>query len=120
MASGSFRVLVALGVSLAVLVGCESQSGVDRSRVLDWVRSDKVKERTGATTIQLKNESGRWISISTARLTETSSGLVARAEDEILKTGFYVFPGAIRATTIEEALAIAAASEGAVYSESKR
>jgi hypothetical protein len=119
---GFFRssAVLAAVVCLSGLIGCESRPAIDRSRVLDWVQSDKVKGRTVSTTIQLKNESGRWISISTARLTETSSGLVARADDEILKTGFFVFPGAIRVTTIEEALGIAAASEGALYSESKR
>ena len=61
-----------------------------------------------------KNDDGKWISISTSVMEETKTGLMYSG-GEILKSGFLVYPGGQRVSTIEEAVRVAAKLPGADY-----
>jgi hypothetical protein len=61
-----------------------------------------------------KNDKGRWIVISTSVMEETKTGLMYSG-GEILKSGFLVYPGSQRVSTIGEAIRIAAKIPGAEY-----
>ena len=61
-----------------------------------------------------QNDDGKWISISTSVMEEAESGLVYSG-GEILKSGFLVYPGGQRVSTIEDAIRVAANLPGAEY-----
>ena len=98
--------LLALLSSLG-LISCGRQTMMDADAALNWSLSADAQGRSKAAVYSYQYPDGSWITISTARLTETASGTIYDS-GEILKTGYFVYPGSMNATTIQDAIRMAA------------
>lgn len=106
-----FLILVLLVLGMA---SCDKHAGIDRDAVLKWSTTPDVNTRSKAATWALQKEDKSWVAISTARCTETETGLLYD-NGEILRSGFIVYPGGTQVATIEEALAAASKAKGATH-----
>lgn len=98
--------LLALLSSLG-FISCGRQTMMDADAALKWSLSADAAARSKAAVYSYQRPDASWITISTARLEETASGTIYD-NGEILKTGYFVYPGSKNATTIQDAIRMAA------------
>jgi len=98
---------------------CDRSSPFDEEGALQWSKKADVQLRQKGASFMDQNDEGRWVSISTSTMVETASGLMY-SSGEILETGFFVYPGGHRVTTIEEAIQLSKEIEGANYNLSEQ
>ncbi|RYD42043.1 MAG: hypothetical protein EOP83_33195 [Verrucomicrobiaceae bacterium] len=106
--------LLLLALLTIGMVSCDKHAAEDRQAALVWSKKPEVTTRSKAATWAFQKEDKSWVSISTARCTETGTGLLYDG-GEILRTGFIVYPGATQVATMEEALVAASKLKGATY-----
>ena len=100
--------LILLALLTTALVSCDQKPpAIDREAVLKWSQSSAVVSRDNAATWAIQRADKTWVAISTALCKETEKGLIYE-DGEILRSGYYVYPGAKKVATLEEALALAA------------
>jgi len=107
--------LFLLALLTTALVSCDKKPpAIDREAALKWSQRSAVVSREKASTWTFQKADKSWVSISTARCKETDNGLIYE-DAGILRSGFYVYPGANEVSTIEDALALASEIQGARY-----
>ena len=107
--------LLLLALLTTALVSCDKKpSAIDREAVLKWSQGSAVVSRDNAATWTFQKPDKTWVSISTARCRETEKGLIYEGAG-ILRSGFYVYPGAKEVSTLEDALALVSEIQGAPY-----
>ena len=112
------RLLLIL-LMLISLSACDRASSFDEEGALQWSKKADVQLRQKGASFMDQNDEGRWVSISTATMVETASGLMYSG-GEILETGFFVYPGDHRVNTINEAIQLSKEIEGANYNPSEQ
>lgn len=102
---------------LAALLGlsaCDRSSSFDGEAAREWSQKANVQLRHEGATYMDQNDEGEWVSISTAAMEETASGLMY-SQGEVLRTGFFVYPGGHRVNTIDEAILLSMEILGVKY-----
>jgi hypothetical protein len=107
------RTLVIL-IALLSLVSCDSHRSFDSQAAVEWSKKPDVQMRKKSAIYAFQRSDGSWVSISTARQTETQSGLLYDG-GKILESGFITYPGGERAASIGEATEICSRIDGAEY-----
>ena len=105
-----------LFVLICLLASC-SRGTVPSDAVRRWAASHVVVARDRCATHSFRRPDGTWAIVSTARLDE--DGLVY-VDGEILKSGFFVYPGGARADNLDQALALLAEIETGIVDKPRR
>lgn len=106
--------LLLIALLTIALVSCDKSQSIDREGALKWSQTSAVISRDNAATWAFQKPDKTWISISTARCSETETGLLYEGAG-ILRSGFFVYPGATEVSTFGDALALASKIQGASY-----
>ena len=105
---------VSIILLLLSLASCDGRLSIDEDAALRWSKKQASQSRRTAEVYSFQRDDGLWVSIATARHTETISGLLYEGA-EILKVGYITYPGGRRVETIEEAILIGSKAKGANY-----
>jgi hypothetical protein len=90
-------------VFLFSVVSCSKESKILDSALIEWSRSSDVVSRKTAASYSCGVVGDQWIVISTAYQVESESHVMYTG-GEILKSGFFVYPGGIKVNNIQEAI----------------
>lgn len=93
----------------ATVTSCGRSNKFDAVAATNWSQTADVQMRQKACAYSFQRPDGSWVCVSTSALEESNLGFVADGSD-ILPTGYLVYPGGHKASSIEEAIRIASES----------
>ncbi len=98
-----YAIIILMAVAV---VSCSRDSGFDADAATKWSQTADVQSRKKGCAYSYRRPDGSWVAISTAALKETSSAFVSTGA-VVFATGFAVYPGDHRASSIEDAIKVA-------------
>jgi hypothetical protein len=96
------------------LLSCNRPKLFDDAAALAWSKKPEVQTRSQSASYAFQRSDGSWVSISTAKMSESETALVYSG-GEVLRTGFLTYPGGQTAASIEEAIQLCNKLAGAKY-----
>lgn len=96
---------------LLTFAACSRSKSFDADAARNWNQSADAQNRKKASSYSFQRSDSSWVCISTAVLTESSTGFIYDS-GPILKTGYLVYPGGHEAQELAEAIRIASTIPG--------
>ncbi|WP_050030942.1 hypothetical protein [Verrucomicrobium sp. BvORR034] len=88
---------------IALFGSCSKKENIDPVGAKKWSETADAQLRKKVAVYTYQRPDSSWVYISTAKLIETSSGLVAD-NVEIQDSGYFVYPGGQRVSNIHQAI----------------